>query len=146
MTIWDRRQRQRHPCRGLTGVTNTGDVVIQVDTNNDGTNVVSFVNGVVLEVAQLNESGNLQIDGTLTVGGASVSVGALTLANVSAGALSLRGQSSCDVRLTLTSATPVTTTDVTAATSGLCHALRAWRGPGVLHVLRRHDGTGTACP
>ena len=95
---------------GLTGVTNTGDIVFQVDTNNDGTNLFSFVNGVGTEVASLNESGNLQIDGSLTVG-------TTPIVTVTGGAASVRGQGSCDVRLTLTSGTPVTTGDVSAAST-----------------------------
>ena len=53
-----------------TALTNWADLTFQVDTNNDGTNIFSFLNGGDTEKAQINESGDVQFDGDLTIGDA----------------------------------------------------------------------------
>ena len=57
----------------LTGVTLAGiiadndDMVFEVDANSDGANSFSWTDGGATEVMNLDESGNLQIDGTFAV-------------------------------------------------------------------------------
>lgn len=53
---------------GLTGVSNTGDVTLQVDTDNNSVNTFKFLNGAGSEKVSMNESGAVQIDSTLTIG------------------------------------------------------------------------------
>lgn len=50
-------------------IVSTGDLVLKVDGDNNGTNVLSVVNGASTEVMNGSETGNLQIDGNLTSDG-----------------------------------------------------------------------------
>ncbi|KKM16715.1 hypothetical protein LCGC14_1683010, partial [marine sediment metagenome] len=52
------------------GLASTGDLSFQVDTDNDGTNIFTFLDGVGTEKAQINESGDSQFDGNMTIGDA----------------------------------------------------------------------------
>ena len=62
-------------CGALQGATDSSlrisadtDLLFKVDADNDGTSSFTFLNGADTEIASLNESGNLQIDGSLTTG------------------------------------------------------------------------------
>ena len=83
-TIWTADDIAQVPTSTST-VTSTGDVAIQVDSDNNGSNSVSITNGTGTEIANIDESGNLQFDGALTN-----AIAATT----------------CNGRLTLTTATP----------------------------------------
>ena len=50
------------------GIKTNGDLLLRIDDNADGANKFTFENGADTEVAQIDESGNLQVDGSLTVG------------------------------------------------------------------------------
>lgn len=63
-------------------IISDADLIFQVDGDNDGANSFQFNNGAGAEIANLNESGNLQLDGSLTVSGSSATV--LGAANTSA--------------------------------------------------------------
>lgn len=65
-TIWTADNVASVPAN-ITGVSSSGDIEFRVDTDNDGTNVFSFLNGTSVQKAVLNESGDLQLDGGLTV-------------------------------------------------------------------------------
>jgi hypothetical protein len=54
---------------GSTFATN-GDLSFQVDADNNGTNIFTFLDGAGTEVFQIAESGNVQFDGNLTLGAA----------------------------------------------------------------------------
>ena len=68
-TYWE-QDNVRATHFGVTGVSDTGDVTFQVDTDNNGSNKFSFTDGTAVERAQINEAGDLQIDDDLTIGDA----------------------------------------------------------------------------
>lgn len=55
----------------FTGLSNTGDLVFQVDSDNNGTNAFSFLQGDDTQVAALTEGGSWQVDGNMTIGNGS---------------------------------------------------------------------------
>ena len=58
---------------GLLTFESQTDMVFQIDSDNNGTETFQFKNGEGTEIAELSESGNLQIDGDLTVSGNNIS-------------------------------------------------------------------------
>jgi len=54
---------------GLSGdvlIKSNGNINLQVDADNDGSNTINFVNGSGVTIGEINESGNLNIKGELT--------------------------------------------------------------------------------
>ena len=57
------------PENGSLTIKADTDLIFQIDSDNDGTETFQFKNGAGTEIAALDESGNLQIDSDITVGG-----------------------------------------------------------------------------
>jgi len=72
---------------GDLAIASDGNLTFHIDADNDEASIFSFVHGAGAgtEVAQIDESGNLQIDGDLTLGGNTINsgdgTGTITLAN-----------------------------------------------------------------
>ena len=71
VTIWTQDAvTATHAGVSATGVTNTGDLTLQVDTDNNGTNIFTFLDGAGVQRARIEEDGDVQIDKDLTIGDA----------------------------------------------------------------------------
>lgn len=68
-TIWTADNITAVPAT-VTGVSNATDLSLQVDTDNNGSNKFTFLNGTLVEKAQIDEDGDAQFDGNVTVGDA----------------------------------------------------------------------------
>ncbi len=68
----------------LTSATN---ISLQVDTDNNGTNKISFVNGLATEMASISEAGNFFLTGDIDLGHASDT----TIRRTAAGQISVEG-------------------------------------------------------
>lgn len=70
-TIWTADNVLSVPT-AVTGLSNATDLTLQVDSDNNGSNKFSFLNGTTIEKANINESGDLQLDGIATIDGGQV--------------------------------------------------------------------------
>jgi hypothetical protein len=60
------------PTDATFNIDSDGDMEFQVDRDGDGTNLFRFKNGGGAEIAQIDESGNIQVDGNVKVSGNSI--------------------------------------------------------------------------
>tara|TARA_R100001082_G_scaffold31099_1_gene15734 strand:+ start:5770 stop:7260 length:1491 start_codon:yes stop_codon:yes gene_type:complete len=67
------------------------DIIFQIDSDGNGTETFQFKNGAGTEIAELDEPGNLQIDGDLTVSGNNISSSSGTVFSFSGNDASLTG-------------------------------------------------------
>tara|TARA_R100000808_G_C2122387_1_gene133399 strand:- start:177 stop:1247 length:1071 start_codon:yes stop_codon:yes gene_type:complete len=63
------------PTDGSLTIKADTDLIFQIDSDNDGTETFQFKNGGGTEIASLDESGDLQIDGDLTISGGKITFG-----------------------------------------------------------------------
>ena len=56
------------PTDGALRISADTNLLFKIDADNDSTSTFQFLNGAATEIANLDESGNLQIDGSLTTG------------------------------------------------------------------------------
>ena len=109
------------PTDGALTIKADTDLIFKIDSDNDGTETFQFKNGAGTEIAQLNESGNLQIDGDLDVDG----TGTSTIA----GPLSANGLlTSATLKLTGTQLVNIHNASQTIDANKSCHYLYSSAG------------------
>ena len=82
----------RGPNDGSLTIKSDTDLIFKIDNDGDGTETFQFQNGSGNEVASLDESGNLQVDGTVSAGGTAT----VTAANDADAKIELKADNSDD--------------------------------------------------
>lgn len=156
---------------GITGVSSTGDITFQVDTDNNGSNnVFSFTNGTAVQKAKIDENGDLQIDDDLTIGDATEADKDLIFdgnafdfyvcLDDSADDLVIGVGNACGTTpalsitdglaasfagtLSVTGATTLSSTLTATASSPVTHTFASSGGNGALQLTVRNNTAGTA--